>query len=403
MGEGKLWIHHYRPAKLTAVPQPDAVRLEQFVRDFSKQKKKAMLLYGPSGTGKTCAVHALANELGWEVVEVNASDTRNEEQILERVGNAIKQHSLFFPGKIVLVDEIDGVSGTDDRGGIPALVSLLSQKKFPVVLTAQDPWDKKFSTLRSKCIMVEFPAVSNDSITSILEDICAKERISYDSSALKSIARRSGGDLRSAINDLQLVGQGLQSITQAGLEVLGERNKLEQLEQALVKVFRNSDPSIALGAFDNADTDVDEVFLWLDHNLAQEYNNPDDRARAYEILSKADVFRGRIRRWQHWRFLSHIFELLTAGIAVAKDAKPAGSPKYEQSKRLLKYWVANMKYAKRKNIALKLAQATHSSTKTAIHELPFFQSAIKKSPALAKQLADELDLDDEELTWLITH
>lgn len=402
MGESTLWIQHYRPKALKDVPQPEAaLKLAQFANTFAKQKKKAMLLYGPSGTGKSCAVHALASDLNLEIIEVNASDVRNEAQINERIGNAVKQRSLFFNGKIILVDEIDGVSGTDDRGGVPAIVDLIGQTTFPIFLTAQDPFDKKFSTLRSKSVMVEFPALSADAITDVLQNICAKESITADLVALKALARRSGGDLRSAINDLQILSQGAKTVTQASLEMLGERNRLEQIENALVKVFKNSDPALALGAFDQTDTDVDECFLWVEHNLAKEYTKPDDRARAYDILSKADVFRGRIRRWQHWRFLSHIFELLTAGIAVAKDEKSKTPPSYERSGRLLKIWMSNMKYAKRKAIAQKIASATHTSSRTVIqHTLPWLQVVVKNQPDQAQKLIEELDLDEEEVEWL---
>ncbi len=400
MGDGKLWIHHYRPKTLKAVPQEAATQLESFVRNYSKQKKKAMLLYGPSGTSKSCAVHALANDLNWESIEVNASDTRNEAQIQEKLGNALKQRSLFSNGKLILIDEVDGVSGMNDRGGIPAIVDLIAKTSFPIILTAQDPWDKKFSTLRSKCVMVEFPALSAEATTNILQSICAAEGITADAAVLKALARRSGGDLRSAINDLQVLSHH-KTITQEHLAVLGERNRLEQIEQALVKIFKNSDPALALGAFDQTDTDVDECFLWVDHNLAKEYTNPQDRARAYDVLSKADVFRGRIRRRQHWRFLSHIFELITAGIAVAKDERSKTPPKYERSSRLLKIWMSNMKYNKRKNIALKIAQATHSSAKTVLHHtLPWLQAVCKKQPEFAQQFAEELELDEDELAWL---
>ncbi len=402
MGEGKLWIHHHRPNTLKAVPQPKGIAaLEKFVRNFAKQKKKAMLLYGPSGTGKSCAVHALAKDLNWEIVELNASDVRNEEQINEKLGNALKQRSLFFAGKLFLVDEIDGVSGTDDRGGVPALVDLIAKSNFPIILTAQDPWEKKFSTLRTKSVLVEFPSLPADSIVAILQEVCQKEKIDADPAVLKSVARRSAGDLRSAINDLQLLSQGAAKLTQKSLEVLGERNRLEQMKTALVKVFRNSDPALALGAFDQTDTDIDEIFHWLDHNLAKEYENPKDRARAYDILSRADVFRGRIRRQQHWRFLSHIFELITAGIAVAKTERSRNPPEYEQTTRLLKIWRANMIYNRRKAIAQKVARATHSSPATAIQQaMPMLQVVAKNQPEQARLLSEELDLDDEELDWL---
>lgn len=399
MGEGELWIRSYLPGKLHEIPQAAGVlKLAQFVNTFKKQKKKAMLLYGPSGTCKTSAVHALARELGRELIEVNASDTRNAEEIGQRIGQALKQQSLFSSSKIVLIDEIDGVSGDADRGGIPALADLVVDARFPVILTAQDPWDKKFSGLRSKCVLVEFPPVQVDRIVGILQGICAKEGISADIAVLKALARRAGGDLRAAINDLQLLACGSKRLSAEDLDLLGERNRLEQMETALVKVFKNSDPLLALGAFDNTDTDIDEVFLWIDHNLPKEYPMPEDLSRAYEVLSRADLFRGRIRRQQHWRFLSHIFELLTAGVAVAKDERSKLPPKYEQTTRLLKIWMANQKYNKRRLVAQKIAEATHCSTKTALHHsMPWLQVIIKSKPDLAQQLAEELGLDEEEV------
>ncbi len=399
---GELWINTYRPKTIKAVPQDAALKLEKFVKEFSKQKKKAMFLFGPSGTCKSCAVHALANDLNWEVIEVNASDVRNEAQIEERLGNALKQRSLLYSGKIVLMDEVDGVSGTNDRGGIPAVVRLIADTKFPIILTAQDPFDKKFSALRSKSTMVEFPALSPDAVTNILQEICTKEKITADTAVLKALARKSGGDLRSSINDLQLLSQGNKNISQDSLSLLDDRNRVENIENALIKVFKNTDPKLAMGAFDQTGKSYDEIFLWLDHNIAKEYTNPADRARAYDILSKADVFRGRIRRWQHWRFLSHIFELLTAGIAVAKDERYKTPPNYERNTRLLKIWQANMKYAKRKAIAQKVAAVTHSSAKTVIQNtLPWLQVILKNKPDQAQAIADEFDLDEEELMWLV--
>src|SRR3989338_5315030 len=130
--------------------------LQNFIINFKKQKKKAALIYGTSGTGKTCSVYALANELGLEVYEVNASDFRNAEQINQKVGSAIKQHSLFSKGKIILVDEIDGLSGTRDRGGLQAIINIIEKSSFPIILTATNTWDYKFNSLRRKAEMVEF-------------------------------------------------------------------------------------------------------------------------------------------------------------------------------------------------------------------------------------------------------
>src|SRR3989344_8935631 len=108
----KPLTHKYIPKTTKEIfGQEDVIKqLNNFIINFKKQKKKAALIYGSSGTGKTSSVYAIANELGYEVIEVNASDMRNAEQINTKVGNAIKQQSLFSKGKIILVDEIDGLS-----------------------------------------------------------------------------------------------------------------------------------------------------------------------------------------------------------------------------------------------------------------------------------------------------
>ena len=66
--------------------------------------------------------------------------------------------------------------------------------------------------------------------------------------------------------------------------------------------------------------------------------------------------------------------------------------------RLLRIWQSNMKLAKKKEIAEKLAIATHTSKKVAIDQIPYFQQIFKNSNN--KQIAEELDLSDDEVDWL---
>lgn len=395
------WIKKYAPGKICDIPQANAIKLKNFVQGFKSEKKNAALLYGPAGSCKSCAVYALAKELNLEIVEVNASDVRNADQINDKLGNALKQQSLFFRDKIVLVDEVDGVSGTKDRGGIPALVKLIDKSVFAVVMTANDPWSKKFNKLRSSSVMLEFAAPDHLAVFGILKNICEKEGVSFDESALKMLSRRSGGDLRAAINDLQSVSQVSKSVTGDVLESLGDRNKEESINNALLRVFKSTDPAVARNAFDSVNMNFDEIFLWMDYNLPREYKNPADIARAFDALSRADVYRGRIRRRQHWRFLAYIFALLSAGVAVAKDSKYAGALKYVQTTRLLKMWQAKMKYGQRKSVAAKIADSTHCSSKRALEvSLPFLQQVFKNDSDAASQLVQELDLDDKEVEWL---
>lgn len=394
-----LWTTHYLP-KLSDIPQNTAPLLA-FVTTYSKQKKKGLLLHGPTGTGKTAAVHALAREHNLELIEVNASDFRDAESINLKLGNALKQYSLFSSGKLILVDEVDGISGTKDRGGLPALVDLLKDSTFPVIMTANDPWDKKFSTLRSKCQLVEFPAIEPSLMLPIFSKILFARNISFDESVLKSIARRSGGDLRGALIDLQLLAESGQ-LNPQGVTTLCERERTESITQGLVRIFKTTDPLIAVSAFDSAGEDLDESILWVDENIPREYKQPADVARAYDALSRADVFRGRIRRWQHWRFLVYVNALITAGVAVAKDAKYASPTKYERTSRILKQWIMKQKYAKRQNISSKLALTTHASVKRTIqHTFPYIKELYVKQHPSSQNITAELELDDDDVTWLV--
>ena len=145
------WTVKYMPKNTGGVVSQNKAlgSLKEYVTNYSKQRKKSALVYGPTGVGKTCSVYALAKELDWEVIEVNASDVRNEEEIRKRLGPAINQMSLFSRGKIILIDELDGISGTKDRGGINTIIKLMEKSTFPIVLTANDPWNKNILELYS--------------------------------------------------------------------------------------------------------------------------------------------------------------------------------------------------------------------------------------------------------------
>lgn len=398
----KPWTIKYAPKTTKEVCGQNSalVQLKTFILSFKNAKKKAVFLYGPAGVGKTSTVYAIASELGHEIMELNASDFRDEDSVKSIVGSASKQMSLFGNSKIILVDEVDGLHGMEDRGGVAALKEVIQESSFPIVLIANNPWDHKFSSLRSACIMIEFPSLSYQSVYTILKIICDREGISYEDDALRKLGMNSVGDARGAINDLQsLLVDG--KVSAARMVAGHERERQETVLSALTKIFKGTDPIAALRALENVDEDQDKMVLWLDENLPKEYQKPEELARAYDALSRADVFKGRIRRWQHWRYMAYINDLLTAGISLAKDQKYSTYTAYKPTSRILKIWMANQKYAKRKAIAKKIAEATHTSTKEALQAtLPYIKPIFQKNEAMAKQLIDEFKLNEEEVQWL---
>ncbi len=396
--EASPWTKKYTPQKKDDIAGQDGAvdRVFSFVRDYNKGDKP-LLLYGPTGTGKTVAAYTAGKKFDLEILEVNASDTRNKKSINSLVGESLKQKSLFSKGKLVIVDEVDGLSGRKDRGATSALGKLMKKSPYPVIIIANDISLKKLSSLKKKCRKVEFKPLSYKSILKRLEFIAKEENIEYDRKALKSIARWAGGDMRAAINDFQ-TAEFDGKLTKENLDVLGEREKTEKIKESLLRVFKTTKADIARGAFDNVDQDYDKVFLWIDNNLSKEYSKIEDLSEAYDCLSLADVFRGRIHRWQHYRFLVYIYDLLTAGIALSKKEKYKKKVTYERSKRLLKIWITNRKYSKRDSISEKLAEKTHSSKKRVLKDsYPYLLPLLSEKDS---DVAEFLELEDKEVEWV---
>ncbi len=395
----ELFVKKYRPRSFADIKGED--KALSSLKDFIKnKKKKCAILYGPTGSGKTSAAYAVANELDYELLEMNASDFRNAEGMQSIIGNASRQRSLFSKGKIILVDEIDGLSGTQDRGGIPELIKIIDESPFQIICTAIDVFDSKFSPLRKKSLMIEFEIPSVDAMFEVLSTICEKEKIKYDEVSLKQLARQEGGDVRAAITDLQLLSN-VHSITKEGVDSLESRNRQESIPQALVKVFKTTDTSVALRAFDSVDEDLNKLLLWVDENLPYEYKKASDLDMAYHYMSQADIFNRRIRRWQHWRFLVYINAFLSGGIAVSKDEKYKDFVQYKPTTRILKLWMAKQKYAKRKAIAEKIHGKMHTSVKETIKStIPYLQTIFRKNKIESEKISSDLGLDEEEVEWL---
>ena len=361
------------------------IAVKEFLQQFPK--KKALVLYGPAGTGKTSLAIALAKENNLDILELNSSDLRNRAKLEETLKPATEQMSLFKKGKILIMDEVDGVTGTD-IGGIPELTRLIETTKFPIIMTCNDVWQSKLSPVRAKSKLVEMKTLPTSTISKILERICRLENIKENPHFLNQISIKSQGDVRAALNDLQAYSIG-KDIT---IDSTEKRDIEENIFNILRKLFKERDPFLNL--FDSSELSLDEIFLWIEENIPKEYKN-ETLTKAYYALAKADVFRGRIYKNQSWRFLIYQNIFQSAGISLAKPSILQGFTKYERPKRVLKIWLNNQKIAKKKTIAQKYARYVHCSTKRALRDFPLIKPMLKDL-----EIQNTLKLSDEEIAYL---
>jgi replication factor C large subunit len=165
---------------------------------------------------------------------------------------AVKQRSLFAKEKLILVDEIDGLSGRKDRGAVTAIKNIVKKSSFPIIMTANDAYADKLKVLRKLSVIIDFSPLDMEVVFSYLKKICDKEKIKYEDSDLKTLARSCNGDLRAAINDLQTFSSD-GKFDSASLDFLLEREQKETIKVALFKIYKTLKPEISLGGFDNVD------------------------------------------------------------------------------------------------------------------------------------------------------
>ncbi len=385
------WTERYRPRKFSEIcGQDDAVcKVENFIKDFKRNKKKALILHGPPGTGKTTLAHVAARETNSEIFELNASDFRDKNRLKEILKPALEQQSLADTGKIILVDEVDGISAVD-RGGLQELLTLIETSPYPIILTANDIWDKRFNVLRRVSEMVQVKEVDYHTIKDVMISILRKENLFINNNLLTSVAVRAKGDLRAAINDIQ----SLSRMRDPSILTLDERNKEVDIFSALKMILKGKPTRETIGIFDSVKMNLDEIMLWMEENISAEYKGR-ELVKAVECLSRADIFKGRIYKQQYWRFLVYENFLLSYGISAAKKEAKVGYTSYKKPTRILKIWINNQRIAKKKTIAEKYADYVHIGSKRALKEFPFIKQILKNN-----LIRKELKLTQEEVDYL---
>ncbi len=398
------WTETYRPTTLSEVRGNNKARdeLEQWARTWADHRKP-VIVHGSPGIGKTSAAHALANDMGWPVMELNASDDRQADVIKRVAGEASKSGTLTGGSsgrRLVILDEADNFHGNADYGGSREVTRVVKSAHQPIILVANEFYDMS-NGLRNYCKTIEFRDVSARSIMPVLRDICRKEGIEFEEDALRKIAEQTSGDLRSAVNDLQAVAEETAKLTIDDV-VTGERDSTEGIFDFLDALIKEKDAHGALLAAYDVDETPDDLLNWVEDNVPKDYSGA-ELADAYEFMSNADRWLGRVRATQDYSYWRYATDNIAAGVAAARREPKGGWTRYGPPSYWSKLGRTRGKRDRRDAIAQRIADREAASVSTVRQEILPFLGAMThhcKNRELTVAMAAAYDMDADEISFV---
>jgi replication factor C large subunit len=400
------WTQKHKPKSLNEIVgnKNSKQQFLSWLKSWSNgiPNKRAVFLHGPPGVGKTVTVETLAKELNMELIEKNASDYRTADAIKRFAGLASQYATLFGGNRLILLDEVDGIVGKADRGGVRELTNILKTTRSPIVLTANDAYNPRFSTIRKYCIIIPFKNPTIRETISHLKRICTKEGIDADEEALKFIVNRSGRDVRSAVNDLQALAQGKTRLTKEDVTWLAGRDRKEIIFAVMQTIMYSRDCGEAKKTARSTDVDPDMLFHWIYENAPYHLTDPHDLVKAMNSLSLADIYRQRIRDSQNWSLLRYVIDFMTSGVAAARcNSKSSGWIPFRFPEKIRMLSRTKKERALQTAIGLKIWKRCHISARRSAKEvIPYLKMIFKNNIEMAAGLSNWLDLDDDMIEYL---
>ena len=298
-----MWSEKYRPQRFTDLLGNEDSR-KFFLGWFEKWKKgtKPLLLVGPPGIGKTTLANLAGKNFGYDMISLNASDVRNKKNIQEILQPVLGNQTVL--GKpMIFIDEVDGVHGRSDYGGVEALINILKEPTVPIILAANNDSSDKMKKIKKVVKTISLRPLPPRLLRLYLNMVLEKENANINPGRLFKLVSESNGDIRSMLNSAQALVTGFEPSTERTFESLDVEEginafyKAQSIDEARAVLYSmRIDPREKISAFYSS---------IITSNISNS-----EMEKFLQVISEADMLYGRIMKTQEWRLLRYLDSIL---------------------------------------------------------------------------------------------
>lgn len=401
-----MWSEVHRPKRIEQMVGNEDARLAilKWLAGWVSGTKP-LLLVGPPGVGKTTVVHALARQFDFDLVEMNASDVRNRGSIEERIRPLLVNTGLFGRRIMLFLDEVDGISGREDSGGLDALVDLMKEPTVPVIMAANEK-SAKIKELAKACKTVEFSPVPPRLLMMFLDHVLKEEGAKLGPGDRMSIVNNSRGDMRALLNGAQSRAAGYATASYGDIAELDIADAIngyfaagKSREQA-AKLLSKADASFPdpryQGGMD-AEARRKDMIAALYSSIVSSSPQLDAESLAamLDVLSRADVVVGRVSRKRQWSLLRYVRDMVAHGLYEKSKGRGIRYSQYAMPWPVMGPIFARSQTVRKLSSAM--APATHVSARTfSTFVLPYLVRAVMNERVDPREFAIR-NFNDESL------
>jgi replication factor C large subunit len=305
------WTEIYRPKNFEHIIGNEEIRLnvlKWLVKWFPGTKP--LLLIGPPGVGKTTIVKILSSLLNYDLIELNASDTRSG-PLLEKLITPLYNNTSLFGKKILLFfDEVDGIYGREDSGGLEILINIVKASNFPIIFVANSN-NIKLKNLSKLCKIFKFQHISANLLMMFLNYVLFKQGNSLSFDDKKWIVEKSNGDVRTMLNLAQSKSMGYDKFVHEtfkvdiseGLNEFFQSTKKDHAKKILLSLDgKYPDPRYGLSAEERRKDIINSLFT----SIVSSNLDIANLSLLLDSLSQIDLHVARINKNRNWNLLRYM-------------------------------------------------------------------------------------------------